>query len=1169
MIVSESWRRAFLRLLGAIALAMVPVGCRTARPIGEASSAQTQAANDVTYDPLRAFLSLDEIAPDPPAPRTPADGVANLSAQGARRLKRARGLYEEGRFTESAIELEKALRQEPEHPLLHRELALALRAAGEHQRVRSHLKTAVEGDSDDSVSHYLLGLLAFEDGQWERAIRYYRTALKASNAEAEPAYAALCRFHLAKALNAEGYLTAAIEQYRAYEAAVAALQEEARSNRDLAALLAINEGRAGKPISVAYEKLGRYEEAAEALAEAYRDREPDPGTREHLARLLARTGRYEEALEHARLLVQDSDRALELLAELHEAAGTPERVVDDFRSLYAENPERSEVLRAYADALVRFDRIDEAKGLLQEAVNREAVGKETYWRLFDLCEQTGAWGEALATAAAAVERFPEAFDTAKAKVVALADDAEAMQALLGDGESRPPDDRGAASAALLGALARNAEGTEQARRLLENAIREEPGFKPARVELAGILLDEFEWQAVIDLVTSDEEALRDDNRLQRLCGRAYAGLDEFEHAAEHLNAALALNPSDVGAMVALAGVYSEAGQVHRAASQYKRILELNPLHEAAREELIKYYVGAEPARTEEAREHLAELQRLNASPHRIARCKALIERGEVSRDTDWEAYREVLTRATAEHGPDAATYARIAESYIAEGRFQEAVAPMEQALALDPYDDDVIDASLVALQRTLQYERLVRYVRELLDRHPNRVKWIVALWQALTEDHRFEEAYAVAKARLGDPRLSEEERDRFRGFCFLALSRGQQWTELIDLVRAWHEAEPEDPQLALWLVIAFGAADRHDEAIEVAYAWYNDDPNAENRFGTLQTALRQANRLDRAMQLVLERLERDQSDPALQEEMVDLLMLAKRPDEALELLDHLDVQSENSVFWRLKRLEVLQHDQRFEEAGEVLSLWIQQIRSQAQMSNTRFEAQLAELQFRLATNKLQRGDLEEAAADLTRWKEETRHDPIRIAYLQRLSVCYTYQGDVDRAIEALREAHELNPRAEGLNNDLGYSLSDAGRDLDEAERMIRYAVGLDPDNGAYLDSLGWVLYKKGRFEAAREWLEKAETIIAYERALGAGVPSDAVIYGHLGDVYWKLDLSEEAVESWRRAAELLKDAPDLEINVQMRDALDGVNGKLKAVQEGREPETAAVVGAAEEPEPAR
>ena len=104
--------------------------------------------------------------------------------------------------------------------------------------------------------------------------------------------------------DAEGYLTAAIEQYRAYETAVASLPDEARSHWELETLLAINGGRAGKPISVAYEKLGRYQEAADGLIDAYRDREPDPGTREHLARLLARTGRHDEALAHARRLAQ-------------------------------------------------------------------------------------------------------------------------------------------------------------------------------------------------------------------------------------------------------------------------------------------------------------------------------------------------------------------------------------------------------------------------------------------------------------------------------------------------------------------------------------------------------------------------------------------------------------------------------------------------------------------------------------------------------------------------------------------------------------------------------------------------------------------------------------------------------------------------------------------------
>ena len=735
------WLCVSLQMVAWVPALVALAGCQTASTApDDAVAHQAEPPDELAYDPARAFLRLNEIVPDPPAPRGPEPGAAQLSPEGARRLSRARSLYSERRFSEAATELEKALRQEPDHPVLHREAALAWRAAEEHRRVRPHLTKALEGDGDDIVTHYLLGRLAFEDQQQPDAIGHYRLALKASNAAAHPAFAAACRFHLAKALNAEGYLTAAIEQYRAFEDAVASLPDEARSNREIEALLAINDGRAGKPISVAYEKLGRYEEAADALTDAYRDREPDPGTREHLARLLARTGRYEAALTQARLLARQSDRAIELLIELHEDAGHAELVLEDLGALYAQNPDRQNILIAHADALERFGRLEEAKALLLDAVDREATGPELYWRLIDLFQQTGEPHRALEIATAAVRRFPGVFDTAKAKTTAFAESPDAVASLLGDAQSEPLADSDAVSAALLGVLAERVGRCEQAQRYLEYAVRAEPALKPARIELAELLLQRFQWQAVTDLVTVDEEALRGDARLARLCGEAYAGLDDFENATQQLNAAIRLNRSDVEAMVALAGVYREADQVHQAASQYEKILELNPLHEASREKLIEYYLVDPQGRREDALHQLGELKRLNASPHRIARCEALIERGEGESIEDWRAYRETLERAITEHGPDAETYARIAGSHLSELQFDEASEALDRAVAAEPNNMDALELRVPAYQLTLQYDRAVEHLKGLLRRHPNRNRWIGQLWQVLMNHHRFREA---------------------------------------------------------------------------------------------------------------------------------------------------------------------------------------------------------------------------------------------------------------------------------------------------------------------------------------------------------------------------------------------------------------------------------------------
>ena len=92
--------------------------------------------------------------------------------------------------------------------------------------------------------------------------------------------------------------------------------------------------------------------------------------------------------------------------------------------------------------------------------------------------------------------------------------------------------------------------------------------------------------------------------------------------------------------------------------------------------------------------------------------------------------------------------------------------------------------------------------------------------------------------------------------------------------------------------------------------------------------------------------------------------------------------------------------------------------------------------------------------------------------------------------------------------------ADQGKNLTRAESMIKVALASEPDNVAYLDSMGWVLFKLGRFDEALKFLEKA-----------AGSPGggDGTISEHLGDCYTKLNFSEKAQVAWKRA---LKEAKD-------------------------------------------
>jgi Tfp pilus assembly protein PilF len=116
--------------------------------------------------------------------------------------------------------------------------------------------------------------------------------------------------------------------------------------------------------------------------------------------------------------------------------------------------------------------------------------------------------------------------------------------------------------------------------------------------------------------------------------------------------------------------------------------------------------------------------------------------------------------------------------------------------------------------------------------------------------------------------------------------------------------------------------------------------------------------------------------------------------------------------------------------------------------------------------------------------------------------------------------------------------ADDGRNLAEAETMIRLAVNAEPDNAAYLDSLGWVLYKRGRFEESHRHLAEATNT--------ADQP-DPVVLDHLGDVLYRLHRRQEAMDAWQRSLERLsaprQDRQDLKkLKLQLKQKIEQQKG---------------------------
>ncbi len=131
---------------------------------------------------------------------------------------------------------------------------------------------------------------------------------------------------------------------------------------------------------------------------------------------------------------------------------------------------------------------------------------------------------------------------------------------------------------------------------------------------------------------------------------------------------------------------------------------------------------------------------------------------------------------------------------------------------------------------------------------------------------------------------------------------------------------------------------------------------------------------------------------------------------------------------------------------------------------------------------------------------------------------YERMKNYEAAEASFRKVIDHQPDNAGALNYLGYMLADRNVKLDEAQKLIARAVELDPQNGAYLDSLGWVYFRQNRLDQAEENLRKAIERMA----------TDPTVHDHLGDVYLKEGKVKDAITQWQAALNEWKNTPPSE-----------------------------------------
>jgi tetratricopeptide (TPR) repeat protein len=174
------------------------------------------------------------------------------------------------------------------------------------------------------------------------------------------------------------------------------------------------------------------------------------------------------------------------------------------------------------------------------------------------------------------------------------------------------------------------------------------------------------------------------------------------------------------------------------------------------------------------------------------------------------------------------------------------------------------------------------------------------------------------------------------------------------------------------------------------------------------------------------------------------------------------------------------------------------------------------------------GDRSGAIALLEQVAKESPRDTGTLFALADVYADAGRNGDAERV---LRQVIAAEPGNANALNYLGYMLAVRGDQLDEAIDLVQRALKSEPDNGAYLDSLGWAYFRRGDLDQAEKYLVAA----------AKQLPENSEVQDHLGDLFARRGRLADAITAWTRALE--GDGQDVD-RAAIEKKISGAKGKM-------------------------
>jgi tetratricopeptide (TPR) repeat protein len=489
--------------------------------------------------------------------------------------------------------------------------------------------------------------------------------------------------------------------------------------------------------------------------------------------------------------------------------------------------------------------------------------------------------------------------------------------------------------------------------------------------------------------------------------------------------------------------------------------------------------------------------------------------------------REALESVRRSHPADAQSIMTLGRIYLDQNQPQKAAEVFRELIDNVPQQRMAYALLVESLLRAGQPAEAEKALQEILTFDPSSLEARLTLadLQGRRGDHR-----AVLATLHGAP---EEARDdpRLKRQTAWALYQTGHLDEALTAVETLAGRDPDSQALALLKGLILAAQGRNDEAIGLLGGVREAQPKDPAVAVTLSRVMQRTGRREEASVMLVglaETLEREgkvRESQELRLEAAEGYSNAKAWNKVAEVLRPLLASGDEAAHGQAVMLQAdaFVQDNRFDEAlgllaGEKESPAVIAKRAEV-MARAGREEEAAGLFAGLvgaadeasalaAAQAHQRLERYQSSIPILEKLAAAHPDQAVTGFL--LGVAYERTGQRDKGVAEFRRVLELEPDFDAALNYLGYTFAEAGIHLEEALNLATRAVSLDPDNGAYVDSLGWAYFRLGRPEQARSYLERAARL----------EPEDATLQEHLGDVYVALGQTERARQAYRRAIEL-------------------------------------------------